>query len=252
MGEAPRQPPSPPVSATSERLDSWKEIAGYLKREVRTVQLWEKHEGLPVHRHMHDGRSTVYAYRAELDTWWNNRRPRLEAEEAKEKRRRWAIPLTLAVLVLAVGLGLWRARDFATSILHPGSRVSFDRKVYLSLESGAYPVVGDFNGDGILDIAASFNTGAFPTNPSKLAVFLGIGEGSFSRPTIYEPSDGCWTMGGFETTDLNNDGILDLVRLADGSNVRCFGNKFTVHLGDGTGRFDGPGKVFTTGGTPTA
>ena len=33
------------------RLDSWKEIAGYLGREVRTVQGWEKNEGLPVHRH---------------------------------------------------------------------------------------------------------------------------------------------------------------------------------------------------------
>src|SRR5882672_9394413 len=28
-------------------LDSWKEIAAYLEREVRTVQRWEKKEGPP-------------------------------------------------------------------------------------------------------------------------------------------------------------------------------------------------------------
>ena len=38
----------------SDRLDSWKEIAGYLKRYVTTVQRWEKREGMPVHRHLHD------------------------------------------------------------------------------------------------------------------------------------------------------------------------------------------------------
>ena len=35
---------------TRERLDSWKEVASFFRREVRTVQLWEKSEGLPVRR----------------------------------------------------------------------------------------------------------------------------------------------------------------------------------------------------------
>ncbi len=35
-------------------LDSWKKIAAYLDREVRTVQRWEKKEGLPVHRQIHE------------------------------------------------------------------------------------------------------------------------------------------------------------------------------------------------------
>ena len=34
-------------------LDSWKEIAAYLRRDIRTVQRWEKQEGLPVHRPAH-------------------------------------------------------------------------------------------------------------------------------------------------------------------------------------------------------
>jgi tetratricopeptide (TPR) repeat protein len=51
------------------RLDSWKEIANYFRREVRTVQLWEKREGLPVHRHFHRQLGSVFAFRSELDAW---------------------------------------------------------------------------------------------------------------------------------------------------------------------------------------
>lgn len=52
-----------------ERLESWKEIAAHLRREVRTVQGWEKSEGLPVHRHQHSRQGTVYAFKSELDAW---------------------------------------------------------------------------------------------------------------------------------------------------------------------------------------
>jgi serine/threonine-protein kinase len=59
--------------ARGSHLDSWKEIAAYLKRDIRTVQRWEKQEGLPVHRHQHDERSTAYAYSGEVDEWLENR-----------------------------------------------------------------------------------------------------------------------------------------------------------------------------------
>ncbi|MCU1297901.1 MAG: tetratricopeptide repeat protein, partial [Acidobacteriaceae bacterium] len=52
-----------------DRLDSWKEIANYLRREVRTVQLWEKNEGLPVHRHFHKRLGSVFALRSEVESW---------------------------------------------------------------------------------------------------------------------------------------------------------------------------------------
>ena len=41
-----------------DQLDSWKEIAAYLGRDVTTVQRWEKCEAMPVHRHVHDKRSS--------------------------------------------------------------------------------------------------------------------------------------------------------------------------------------------------
>ena len=50
-------------------LDSWKDIANYFGRVVRTVQLWEKREGLPIHRHFHKQLGSVFAFRSELDAW---------------------------------------------------------------------------------------------------------------------------------------------------------------------------------------
>ena len=58
------------LSSTCERLDSWKEIACYLRRSIRCVQRWEKNEGLPILRRQHTRGATVYAYREKLDEWW--------------------------------------------------------------------------------------------------------------------------------------------------------------------------------------
>ena len=55
-------------------LDSWKEIATFLRRGVRTVQRWERTEGLPVRRHQHMKRGSVYALASELITWQEGRR----------------------------------------------------------------------------------------------------------------------------------------------------------------------------------
>ena len=54
-----------------KRLNSWKEIAAHSAARRRTVQRWEKNEGLPVHRKLHDKLSSVYAYQGELDAWWH-------------------------------------------------------------------------------------------------------------------------------------------------------------------------------------
>jgi len=50
-------------------LNSWKEIAAYLDRGVRTVQRWERDLRLPVHRIGKGNRSPVYASIAELKFW---------------------------------------------------------------------------------------------------------------------------------------------------------------------------------------
>src|SRR4029453_14656533 len=87
-----------------ERLDSWKEIARYLNRSVRTLYRWEKEECLPVHRHQHRELGSVFAYTAELDAWLNARRPdadRPTADHQTAAPRRPTLPVALALATVA-------------------------------------------------------------------------------------------------------------------------------------------------------
>jgi Tol biopolymer transport system component len=121
----------PEAGPPGDRLDSWKEIAVYLNRDVTTVQRWEKREGMPVHRHQHDKIGSVYAFRPELDAWVRSRNIP-SAEESSDNtslpsppgtvprpalgpsltRSRWNsfLPLAPAVVALAIGAILWFQR----------------------------------------------------------------------------------------------------------------------------------------------
>jgi len=67
-----------PEPAAADRLDSWKEVAAYLKRGARTVQRWEREKGLPVHRLRPDRLGSVFAFKSELDAWWSSHAAALE------------------------------------------------------------------------------------------------------------------------------------------------------------------------------
>src|SRR5512138_541847 len=82
-GSSDSKPPSS-GRALQDRLDSWKEIAAFLDRGIRTVQRWEREEGLPVHRLAHDKRGSVYARRDELAAWWESRRVTLAGQPSDE------------------------------------------------------------------------------------------------------------------------------------------------------------------------
>ena len=113
------QSSSPP----DDRLDSWKEIAAYLKRDVTTVQRWEKREEMPVHRHLHDRIGSVYASRADLDAWMRSRNlrtgqenggdaplpdPAVQAPAKVSSLRRWRLVLPLVIAgAAAIGVILW-------------------------------------------------------------------------------------------------------------------------------------------------
>lgn len=72
----------------SERLESWKEIAAYLRRDIRTVQRWERAEGLPVRRQQHGERGSIHAFRSEIDAWRNARTVGI-GPPPESARRRW-------------------------------------------------------------------------------------------------------------------------------------------------------------------
>ena len=118
--------PSAPVERTpDDRLDSWKEIAAYMKRDATTVQRWEKREGMPVHRHIHDKLGSVYAFRTELDAWARNRQP-APVEEASDSgagpaagRASWLWPMTAVCGALALGVAAWQFQTGADRVDNP-------------------------------------------------------------------------------------------------------------------------------------
>src|SRR3981189_142351 len=114
MGTSKPQPQIRPTEASDERLDSWKEIAAYLKRDERTVRRWEA-EGLPVRRKVHKKQASVYAYKGEIDTWWDAGQ-HLELAEPVDSRKVLALKvlagLVTASLILIVALNVSRIRDW--------------------------------------------------------------------------------------------------------------------------------------------
>ena len=121
------------VPTSSQRLGSWKEIAAYLNRDVRTVSRWEKSEGLPIHRHQHQKGASVYAYRPEIDRWWKEKRARLASEvdaavpeasaPAKAARTRTMILGGAAILMLAAVASWMLWRSSRPSITSPPERL---------------------------------------------------------------------------------------------------------------------------------
>jgi TolB-like protein/tetratricopeptide (TPR) repeat protein len=102
------------------RLESWKEIAAYLGRDVTTVRRWERREGLPVHRLLHLKLGSVYAYTMELDAW-RDKRGHSAATDASDAspvpedvprgaRARTVAAVAALALTLVAGL-IWLVRE---------------------------------------------------------------------------------------------------------------------------------------------
>jgi Tol biopolymer transport system component len=207
-----------------DRLDSWKEIASYLKRDVTTVQRWEKREGMPIHRHLHDSMGSVYAFRADLDAWMHSRNLRAVQENGNNALStnppaqsppatssflpRWKFVLALAAVgtVLAIGASVW-----------------LQRKEYFwrnPLADARFQTVTDF--DGLEQAAAVSRDGHFVAflsdRDGQMDVWvMQVGSGEFhnlthgSVPELVNPS--------IRTLGFSPDGSLVTfwVRKPDGS-----------------------------------
>jgi hypothetical protein len=93
-------------------------------------------------------------------------------------------------------------------------------------------ITGDFNGDGKLDIAVANAADNTPTVlvGSKIAVFLGNGNGTFPSPVFYSTGPHSFPFA-LVTGDFNNDGKADLAVADEGV------NRIVVLLGNGNGTF---------------
>jgi tetratricopeptide (TPR) repeat protein len=99
-----------------EVFQSWKEIAAYLGRDVRTCRRWEEHLGLPVHRLNGSPKARVLAYKDEIDWWLETKLHERDAEKPSAPRgglafalfRRW-YALAAFTSLLVIGVLGWRS-----------------------------------------------------------------------------------------------------------------------------------------------
>lgn len=108
---------SPVPLSPADRLDSWKVIASYLAKDIRTVQRYEG-EGLPVYRRQHEKHGSVYAYKSELDRWWTSREPASHQERAEFSHtfrrldmRRYLRPAIYITIGIAITSSVFLARQ---------------------------------------------------------------------------------------------------------------------------------------------
>lgn len=195
--------------SSDDRFESWKAIANYLRRDVRTVQRWEQDEGLPVHRHEHLKQATVYAYKAEIDAWRAKRdRPRTQS-----LKNRWMYAVILAVISVGVAAAVLLLReDF------PGASPGDDRSLLVVLpfedlsQDPLHPMA-----DALTEELGSRLASAAP---GKLSVVARTSAMSFKerRPSVREIRE-----------QLNVDFLLEGSIRSSGESVRV-----TVQLVDAT------------------
>lgn len=100
-----------------------------------------------------------------------------------------------------------------------------------------YPVqvwVGDFNGDGKLDVLAQMGSTGEGTQGNDVYEFLGNGDGTFAAGKVVLPNFGAMAVG-----DLNNDGIPDIVEIVEPLNTLADGIplQYAIYLGQTDGSF---------------
>ncbi|MBZ5618210.1 MAG: hypothetical protein LAQ69_05645 [Acidobacteriia bacterium] len=105
-------PPSRQNAAAGDLLETWKEIAAYLNRDLRTVKRWESTRGLPVHRLPGGPQAAVYALKSEVDAWRRGAEPAAEAPGSpvgKRHRIPWAAAAALLAAAAIVIVYPWRS-----------------------------------------------------------------------------------------------------------------------------------------------
>ena len=195
MGESLQSTPLPERAVV--RLESWKEIAAYLNRDVTTVQRWEKREGMPVHRHVHDKRGSVYAFRAELDAWAHSRN--LDALRLNEDSATSSVPISSPPRV-ASSLKWWLSSLVVVAAVAIGTTLWLQRTDYFwrnPIARARFQRVTDF--DGITQAVALSRDGQFlaflSDRDGPMDVWITqVGSGEFhnltrgSEPELVNPS----------------------------------------------------------------
>lgn len=179
------------MAEQSRRLNSWKEIADYVGKDVRTAMRWAKSDGLPVRRVAGGRGRSVFAFTGEIDIWLEGdtigrleqsagaqdeaRDRRGPAEPGPVRRVRMLVPVTLAALAagvagFAISSGTPDARDAGLRVTATDVMVSVadgggdPRRIYgfdadvPPILTGARARLHDADADGVRDVLVGVST----------------------------------------------------------------------------------------------
>lgn len=223
------------VEHSSRRLGSWKEIAGYVGRDARTVARWEKERGFPVRRLPGGPRSSVFAYTDEIDAWMRGAAGDAAAADAAAdgsssaaqdtsqafdpalvpSRRPIKYWLSASIIVLVAGLVasyLWGRRLLITEIRAEGTEVSalsggarvWSRDLDVPVRFAPVPQqyqIADVDDDGAADAVAAVHLVGGPLDVARLLYFTSDGvlrwQQTLEQSVVYggETYGGPWGSG---------------------------------------------------------
>ena len=177
------------------RLESWKEIAAHFGVSVRSVQLWEAEQGLPVHRKA-GIRGRVYAFEPELDEGISGKdiaETPAAVSASEPPRKRWLLPLGAAALLIAAVAGLWlwpgkgepaavEVRGRLMVALDAGGNALWQYEfsgvpltMWAQSDDGLFqltrPLIGDFDGDGRREVVFTYISGFRRNHVAELYCF---------------------------------------------------------------------------------
>src|SRR5580658_4685897 len=202
---------SHPNTPDGRRLESWKEIAAYLKREVRTAMRWEKERGLPVHR-IPGKRSGVYALSSEVEAW-------LRAESASNGDRLAEAPPS-APTGKSGKPALWAILVATTFML--------GIEAVLLIVSATRPSTPHLRNQVAVTNDGLIKGGLFPAGPTlffangdgeRWTLMRTQGGGAVPSPVYYPP--------GYGPLDISGDGSEILAASSDSSNCPCSLGRFS-------------------------
>lgn len=122
--------------------------------------------------------------------------------------------------------------EIVTPCPGPGFTSGFTNAADVPVASGPRSVaIGDFNGDGMPDLATA--DASVAPSVANVSIRLGNGSGGFTSPSTPQISAGAFPVA-VAIADLNGDGKQDLVAVNQDS------NNVSIRLGNGAGGFTSP------------
>jgi len=233
----------PAETQRGKRLDSWKEIAAHLNRDVTTVQRWERLEGMPVHRHVHAKRGSVYALTDELDAWMRSRSLRT-AQGNGDGVVSSDLPSQATHPAVSAGSTRWKPVLLVAAtgaLLAIGACLWLQRTEYFwrnPLENARFQTVTDF--DGVEQSAAVSRDG-------HLVAFLSDRDGQMDVWVTQVGSGQFHNLTRGSMSGLVNPSIRTLAFSPDGSLVTFWARKQNVANGEDISVWGVP----TLGGQPS-